>query len=120
MRVPQVLYEFWVVTTRPTSAVGGLGRTPAAVDREINAILAGFPLFPDTPAVFPEWRALVRTHAVSGKPSHDARLVALMQAHTITHILTLNGADFARYPGITAIPPASLAPPTPPPPRRPP
>jgi hypothetical protein len=42
---------------------------------------------------------------------HDARLVALMQVHGITHILTLNGADFARYPGIVPIDPASLSPP---------
>ena len=41
---------------------------------------------------------------------HDARLVALMQVHGITHILTLNRADFARYPGIVPIDPVSLSP----------
>lgn len=54
------------------------------------------------------------------KQVHDARLVALMQAHGITHILTLNGSDFTRYPGITPVDPASLAPPPPPPPATPP
>lgn len=106
--VPQVLYEFWVVATRPLSANGGLGRTPAAVDREVDVILSGFPLYPDTPAVFPGWRSLVATHAVSGKPAHDARLVAAMQVHGVTHLLTFNGADFARFP-VTALDPAAVA-----------
>jgi predicted nucleic acid-binding protein len=65
------------------------------------------------------WRQLIVTHSVQGKQVHDARLAALMQAHGITHILTLNGSDFTRYPGITPIDPASLVPP-PPPPRGPP
>jgi predicted nucleic acid-binding protein len=53
----------------------------------------------------------VVAHGVQGKQVHDARLAALMLAHGITHILTLNGADFARYPGIVPIDPASLVPP---------
>jgi hypothetical protein len=46
--------------------------------------------------------------SVQGVQVHDARLVAYMQAHGVAHILTLNGADFARYPGITAIAPTDL------------
>ena len=38
--------------------------------------------------------------------SHDARLVALMKVHGITHVLTLNPIDFARYAEITAITPS--------------
>jgi hypothetical protein len=30
-----------------------------------------------------------------------------MQVHAVTHILTLNTADFSRYAGITAMDPAS-------------
>jgi hypothetical protein len=40
-------------------------------------------------------------HGVQGVQGHDARLVAWMQSHGLTHVLTLNAADFARYPGIT-------------------
>jgi hypothetical protein len=38
-----------------------------------------------------------------------------MEAHGITHVLTLNGPDFDRYPGIVPLEPASLmtSPPTP-------
>jgi len=44
-------------------------------------------------------------YGVSGKKTHDARLVAAMTIQGIAHILTFNSADFARYPGITAIEP---------------
>ena len=45
------------------------------------------------------WRRLVVAHAVQGRQVHDARLVALLPAHGITHILTLNAAT---SPGIPA------------------
>ncbi|MEN6357468.1 MAG: hypothetical protein ABFD83_10330 [Armatimonadota bacterium] len=42
---------------------------------------------------------------VNGKQAHDARIVALMLAHGITHILTLNPGDFSRYTGVTPVTP---------------
>jgi len=48
------------------------------------------------------------THGVSGKKSHDARLVAAMTVNHITHILTFNAGDFARYAGIHVLHPAKL------------
>jgi len=48
-----------------------------------------FVLLPETSAIYPAWEALVARHAVSGKPAHDARLVAAMQVHGLTAILTL-------------------------------
>jgi predicted nucleic acid-binding protein len=66
------------------------------------------PVLPEDPTAYTLWRRLVVTHAVQGVQVHDARLVASMQAHGVAHILTFNGADFARYPGITAIAPADL------------
>jgi len=69
-----------------------------------------FPLLDDSPAIFPEWQRLVAAHAVLGKNGHDARLVAAMLVHGVTHLLTFNTADFARFPGITALDPASIAP----------
>jgi len=61
-----------------------------------------------TDDVYPEWRRLVVTHGVSGKKAHDARLVAAMTVNRITHILTFNADDFARYTGINVIDPARL------------
>jgi len=63
---------------------------------------------PDTDDVYPEWRRLVVTHGVSGKKAHDARLVAAMTVNRITHILTFNADNFARYAGIHVLHPAKL------------
>jgi hypothetical protein len=57
------------------------------------------------PAVYPECRRLVVYHSVAGVQVHDARIVAVMNVHAATHVLTLNGADFSRYPKITCVGP---------------
>jgi len=44
-----------------------------------------------------------------GVKVHDARIVAAMLVHGITHVLTLDEHDFVRYPGITAVHPRMLA-----------
>jgi predicted nucleic acid-binding protein len=109
--VPQNLYEFWVVATRPVTANGGLGMTPAAAQKVLDHFENLFALRPDTADVYPRWKALVTAHSTSGKASHDARLVAAMQTHGIDQILTFNTGDFSRYPGITVLDPAEIAPP---------
>jgi len=53
----------------------------------------------------PEWRRLVLIHSVLGAQVHDARLVAAMQVHGVTPILTLDELDFRRYSGIVVIHP---------------
>ncbi len=103
--VPQNLYEFWVASTRPL-AQNGRGRTPKDAASELVAFKSQFTLLPDTAAIFDEWERLVSTYNVAGKPPHDARLVAAMRAHGVTHLLTFNDGDFKRYPAVTAITPA--------------
>ncbi len=113
---PQNVAEFWNVCTRPATARGGYGLTVAETDRRLTIIEGIFAVLSEPPTAYPLWRSLVKTHAVQGKQVHNARLAALMQALGITHILTLKGTDFIRYPGITPIDSASLAPsPAPPP-----
>ena len=53
---------------------------------------------------------LVVTYDVSGVQVHDARLVALMIVHGVTHVLTFNTRDFARYAGegIVAVDPTNV------------
>jgi predicted nucleic acid-binding protein len=112
--VPQNLYEFWVVCTRPL-ANNGLGKSVAEAAAEVAKLKTIFTLLDDTPAVFPTWEQLVSTHAVLGKNAHDARLVAAMLVHGVTHLLTFNDADFRRFTAITVLIPTSvLAPPSPP------
>lgn len=112
----QNVAEFWSVCTRPATARGGLGLSVAETDRRLRVLERCVRLIADLPAAYPLWRQLVVVHSVQGKQVHDARLAALMQAHAITHILTLNGTDFTQYPGITPIDPSSLAAPPPLPP----
>jgi len=100
--VPQVIVEFWTVSTRPI-ANNGLGLTPRQAQTEIETILTTFELLPETPALFDEWRTLVVEHSVSGVETHDARIVAAMKLYGITHILTFNEQDFRRYQSILTV-----------------
>ena len=113
--VPQNIYEFWAVATRPTAA-NGLGLSVPECQVQVARIKRLFRFLPDQPALFAEWEALVGTHACHGRVSFDARLVAAMRTHGITRLLTFNGADFARFPGLTILDPAILAAPANPPP----
>ena len=103
----QNLIEFWAVATRPLGSENGLGITTEAASRELAAIKDLFPILPEPASVFEEWENLVKTYRVSGKNTHDARLVAVMKLHGIARILTFNTADFVRFEGIEAISPAS-------------
>lgn len=105
----QNLSEFWNVCTRPKSARGGLGLTIPETERRLTILERQLPIVAEHASTYSIWRGLVVQYRVSGKQVHDARLAALMLAHGLTHILTLNGADFARYPGITVIDPAAAA-----------
>ena len=103
--VPQNLVELWVVATRPVPQNGlGLSTTEAAA--ELMRLKRMFPLLPDTPAIFSVWESLVIQYRVSGKPAHDARLVAAIQVHGLTAILTFDRTGFSRYAGIEVVHPA--------------
>lgn len=106
--VPQSLYEFWVAATRPV-ANNGLGFTPLAALTAIRKFKAYYPMLPDIPAIYAEWESLVVARACHGKIAHDARYVAAMQSHGITHLLTFNVGDFARFPGIVVLDPGAVA-----------
>lgn len=105
--VPQVLYEFWAVATRPAGE-NGLGLAVGEAQSELARIKRLFFLLPDTPAILPQWEELVAAHDVKGKSTYDARLVAAMKVHNITHIMTFNGQDFRRYSGITVLMPEAV------------
>ena len=58
--VPQVLYEYWVVATRPLN-VNGLGMNPAMAETAMNEWVATFRLLLDERGIFGFWRDLVTT-----------------------------------------------------------
>lgn len=105
----QNFVEFWNVATRPIER-NGFGLAPANADRLLRLVERLFPLLPDSPAVYTEWRQLVVSFGVSGIQVHDARIVAAMLVHGVTHILTFNTTDFVRYGmrGIVAIDPTTV------------
>eukprot|EP00456_Euglypha_rotunda_P030545 TRINITY_DN237_c1_g1_i1.p1 TRINITY_DN237_c1_g1~~TRINITY_DN237_c1_g1_i1.p1 ORF type:complete len:153 (+),score=28.54 TRINITY_DN237_c1_g1_i1:684-1142(+) len=105
--VPQVIYEFWVAATRPIE-VNGLGLDVATAEQSVDALLRDFVLFRDERGVFDNWRTLVIAEAVRGKSAHDARLVAAMQRHGLTNVLTYNTPDFARFRDINVLGPGEV------------
>ena len=101
--------EFWNVSTRSADR-NGFGLTPDETDELLQGLEQSFPLLPDLPSAYPEWRRFVVNYGVSGVQVHDARLVAAMISHDVTHILTFNIQDFTRYDpeGIVAVNPATV------------
>lgn len=104
----QNLIEFWRTCTRPIDR-NGLGMTIAESEVELMRLENIFPILPDNPEIYPQWRRLVITYGVMGVNVHDARLVAVMLVHGLTHILTFNTSDFVRYTEITAVHPTAIA-----------
>jgi len=107
--VPQVLFEFWVVATRPVDN-NGLGLSVESVKRKVEKVESFFSLRLDTQPIYREWLRIVETHRVSGVNAHDARIVAAMKVHGLTRLVTFNAGDFKRYDSteITVLSPAQV------------
>jgi len=73
---PQNLIEFRNGATRPAE-INGLGMTVAEAEAKAELYEAIFTLLPETPDIYPAWKALVKAAGVTGKQVHDARLVAI-------------------------------------------
>jgi len=106
--VGQNLIEFWAVATRAINE-NGLGLTVAEAALELKKLKTTFTVLPDSADILPLWEELVVRHLVRGKQAHDARLVAAMNVHNLTHLLTFDTGDFKRYDGITVVSPASVS-----------
>lgn len=104
----QNFMEFWAVATRPLD-VNGLGLTTDRMAIYLLGLRDTFSVLSDPPDLFERWLGLCLRYDVKGKPSHDARMVAVMLAHGIRHILTLNPRDFVRYTDVTCLAPGDLA-----------
>src|SRR5437762_9444560 len=77
---PQNLIEFWAVATRSRDD-NGLGMTIASAAAEVASLRRLFRLLPSTPEVLEAWQRIVVSQRVSGKHTHDAHLVAIMEVH---------------------------------------
>ena len=105
--VPQIVYEYWVVATRPLTS-NGLGLSSIDAEADIARVIEQFHLFRDERTIFDRWQRLVVQYEVHGKTAHDARLVAAMERHGIEHLLTFNTQDFQRFPFLIAVHPESV------------
>jgi predicted nucleic acid-binding protein len=105
--LPQSLYEFWVVATRPKKD-NGLELSAAEAEAILAKFESVFPLKHDTQAVYKEWRRLITQHAVLGKNSHDAGIAAAAVAHGIAYLVTFNKDHFNRFTTITALLPSDV------------
>ncbi len=105
--VPQVIYEYWVVVTRPAKE-NGLGMPPVDAERAVSLWLEIFTLLRDERGIFANWRELVVRHEVKGKLAHDTRLVAAMTRHSIASLISYNAADFSRFSHIVVATPEQV------------
>src|SRR5262249_19349679 len=105
--IGQNVIEFWAVATRRVTE-NGLGLSPEETSHELAKLRRTFTLLPDTADILIEWEKLVIKHEVAGKQAHDARLVAAMLTHEITHLLTFNTDDFKRHNEITVVNPRDI------------
>lgn len=104
---PQNLVEFWAVATRPESA-NGLGMSTSEAEIALSRIKSLFRLLQDNALIHREWERVVVQYSVSGKNTHDARLVAAMKTHGLNQLLTFDEDDFKRYTDITVLSPRSI------------
>ena len=105
--VPQVIYEFWVVATRPAE-VNGLGMPPEEAPERVQDSLEIHTLLRDERAIFDHWLEFVAAHAVRGVNAHDTRLAAAMRRHRVAAILTFNARHFRRFDEIAVLEPGAV------------
>jgi predicted nucleic acid-binding protein len=104
----QNMAEFWNRCTRPPIARGGFGLTIEQTRKRLRLIERLVTVLREPESGYRNWKSLIVRCEVQGKQVHDARIAALMKSYRIKRILTLNAADFARYPGIVASSPADV------------
>ncbi len=93
---PQIIYEFYVVATRPHDK-NGFGLLAETAIGEIENILSTYSMLAETDQVYFNWVKLISDYKVIGKSAHDARIVAFMISNSISSLYTLNKKDFERY-----------------------
>ena len=110
--VPQNLFEFWAVATRPSgpppSGRNGLGMTVSQTVHWLHFFQRRFTLLPDREELSKLWQELVESHRVTGFRSHDVLLVAAMRSYGIDRLLTFNAEDFRGFLNIVILNPATV------------
>ena len=85
--------------------------TATEADQNLLKIESLFARLPEVDDIYLLWRDIVTRGAIEGKQVHDARLVAVAQAHQCTHMLTYNVGHMKRIAtgtGIVVVDPALI------------
>ena len=98
----QVVREFLAVCTRPAAA-NGLGLPPGEAVRNAEAMAERSTVLDENRNVAVRLLDIARTVACSGRQLHDANVVATMQEHGLTRLVTGNLRDFRRFRGLDLI-----------------
>ncbi len=96
------------MATRPVDGQNGLGMSTEEAARALGQLKDLFTVLADREETYDVWESLVVQRRVSGKATHDARIVAAMKVHGLNSILTFNTGDFTRSPGIEVVHPAEI------------
>ena len=106
---PQNVGEFWNVSTRPVER-NGFGLSVEEAEAHISSIERRMTLLQEDGRVYVAWRRLLLSHQVYGVQVHDAHLAAVLEVHDVTHLLTLNAADFKRFTRLIPVHPQQVEP----------
>ena len=104
----QIVREFLVVCTRPVD-VNGLGLSQQEALRNAEAIIERSTVLDENRKVPVRLLDIVRTATCAGRQLHDANVVATMQEHGLTRLVTGNPGDFRRFRGIDLLDLAALS-----------
>ena len=66
-------------------------------------------LLPEDLGTYRAWQRILLLHEVRGVQVHDAHLAAVLDVHGVDYLLTFNGPDFKRFPGLKAVHPRDVA-----------
>lgn len=90
----QVVHEYLVVATRPTSA-NGLGMPMPDALANVREFRQSVRLLPEERPILPTFLALLERVPCTGSRVHDAHIVATALAHKVGTIVSLNPGDLA-------------------------
>jgi predicted nucleic acid-binding protein len=99
----QILREYLAVLSRPQTFTPPLTAVQLIV--HVRAFQAQFLIAEEDNLVTDNLLNLLSAIPVAGKQVHDANIVASMQAHGISQLLTANPGDFARFSSIITVVP---------------
>ena len=97
----QILREYASVLTRPQPYAPPLSAREVSV--QIRLLETRYLVADEDAATTAALCGLLDTILIGGKQIHDANIVATMLTNNITHLLTLNTADFIRFSGIITL-----------------